>query len=104
MLSSEKPLSGTILVVDDVAANRNLLGETLEKENYEVLLAPDGEAALKVSEKARPDIILLDIMMPGIDGLETCRRLKAHPATCAIPVIFISAQNETKSMIEGFKA
>src|SRR5438067_13664303 len=102
--SSKEGTAATVLVVDDIAANRNVLGETLEKENYEVLLAPDGEAALKVSEKARPDIILLDIMMPGIDGLETCRRLKAHPATCAIPVIFISAQNETKSMVDGFKA
>src|SRR6476469_7643758 len=99
----EKRLS-TVLVVDDIAANRNVLGETLEKENYEVLLATDGETALKVCQKALPEIILLDVMMPGLDGFETCRRLKANPATSSIPVIFISAQNETKSMVNGFQA
>lgn len=103
-LSSRESTSATVLVVDDIAANRNVLGETLEKENYEVLLAPDGETALKVSQKARPDIILLDVMMPGLDGFETCRRLKANAATSSIPVIFISAQNETKAMVDGFQA
>jgi len=103
-LSSREPPAATVLVVDDIAANRNVLGETLEKENYEVLLAPDGETALKVCQKALPEIILLDVMMPGLDGFETCRRLKANPATSSIPVIFISAQNETKSMVNGFQA
>jgi DNA-binding response OmpR family regulator len=92
------------LVVDDIAANRNVLGETLEKENYEVLLAPDGETALRICAKAAPDLVLLDIMMPGLDGFETCRRLKAAPATASIPVMFISAQNEVRSMIDGFQA
>ena len=103
-LPSRESTTATVLVVDDIAANRNVLGETLEKENYEVLLAPDGETALKVSAKARPDIILLDVMMPGLDGYETCRRLKASAATSSIPVIFISAQNETKAMVDGFQA
>lgn len=94
----------TVLVVDDIPANRNVLGETLEKEGFEVLLAPDGETAIKVALKATPDVILLDVMMPGIDGFETCRRLKANPATHPIPVIFISAQNETRAMVGGFKA
>ena len=102
--TSEELSIATILVVDDIAANRNVLGETLENENYEVLLAPDGEAAVKVAKKAGPDLILLDVMMPGIDGFETGRRLKNDPATGAIPVIFISAQNETRSMIDGFQA
>src|SRR5436190_690530 len=100
--SRESPVA-TVLVVDDIAANRNVLGETLEKENFEVLLAPDGESALKVAQKAKPDLILLDVMMPGLDGFETCRRLKANAATSSIPVIFISAQNETKSMVTGFQ-
>ncbi|MHB8520024.1 MAG: sigma-54-dependent transcriptional regulator [Limisphaerales bacterium] len=105
MSPSSKELPGAVvLVVDDIAANRNVLGETLEKENYEVLLAPDGETALKIVQKAHPDIILLDVMMPGLDGFETCRRLKANAATSSIPVIFISAQNETKSMVDGFQA
>lgn len=102
--TSKASLAATILVVDDIAANRNVLGETLEKENYEVLLAPDGETALKVALKARPELILLDVMMPGLDGFETCRRLKADAATKSIPVIFISAQNETKAMVTGFQA
>src|SRR5438046_5667038 len=102
--SSREPPAATVLVVDNIAANRNVLGETLEKENYEVLLAPDGETALKICLKARPDIILLDVMMPGLDGFETCRLLKANAATSSIPVIFISAQNETKSMVNGFQA
>ena len=69
---------GTVLVVDDIPANRNLLRETLEPEGYEVLLAPDGEAALKIAQRARPDVILLDVMMPRLDGFETCRRLKLN--------------------------
>ena len=95
---------GTVLVVDDIPANRNLLRETLEPEGYEVLLAPDGEAALKVAQRARPDVILLDVMMPKLDGFETCRRLKQNEVTREIPVIFITAQEETQSMIEGFRA
>jgi DNA-binding NtrC family response regulator len=95
---------GTILVVDDILVNRNLLRETLEPRGYEVLLASDGETGLKVATRARPDVILLDVMMPGIDGFETCRRLKAAELTRPIPVIFITAMGETKSMLEGFHA
>jgi DNA-binding NtrC family response regulator len=94
----------TILVVDDIATNRNLLRETLEPQGYEVLLAGDGEAALKAAKRAQPDVILLDVVMPGLDGFETCRRLKQHPETSGIPVIFISALSETRSLVEGFQA
>lgn len=59
-VSAKESLTATVLVVDDIAANRNVLGETLEKENFEVLLAPDGESAIKVAQKAMPDVILLD--------------------------------------------
>jgi DNA-binding NtrC family response regulator len=97
-------MNGTVLVVDDIAANRNVLSETLEREAYEVLLAADGETAIKVAQKTRPDVILLDVMMPGMNGFETCRRLKANPDTRSIPVLFISAQNETRAMVEGFQA
>ncbi|HAV64780.1 MAG TPA: DNA-binding response regulator [Verrucomicrobiales bacterium] len=93
----------TVLVVDDIPANRNVLRQTLESDNYEVLLASDGATALHVAAKAAPDVILLDVMMPGIDGFETCRQLKAGQVTRNIPVIFISAQSETRSMIEGFQ-
>jgi len=76
----------------------------LVAEGYEILLAPNGETALKVTLTSQPDVILLDVMMPGIDGFETCRQLKSNSATDSIPVIFISAANETQSMVDGFRA
>lgn len=94
----------SVLIVDDIAENRNVLSETLERENYEILLAPNGESGIKVAQKAQPDLILLDVMMPGIDGFETCRRLKADQATAKIPVIFISARDELQATLEGFRA
>jgi DNA-binding NtrC family response regulator len=94
----------TILVVDDIVANRNLLRETLEPQGYEVLLAPSGEGGLKAARRAQPDLILLDVMMPGMDGFETCRRLKQDALVDAIPVIFITAKDETRDMVEGFRA
>ena len=97
-------MEATLLIVDDVLANRNLLRQTLEPHAYEVLLAPDGETALKAAERARPDLILLDVVMPGLDGYETCRRLQAAESTRAIPVIFITAKDETPSIVEGFRA
>ena len=94
----------TVLVVDDVPANRELLRQTLEPMGCEILLAADGETALKVAVRGKPDLILLDVMMPGIGGYETCRRLKASDPLRAIPVIFITAQHETPSVVEGFRA
>src|SRR5438552_13546430 len=70
----------TVLVVDDIPANQKLLRETLEPEGYEVLLATDGPTALEVAQGARPDVILLDVLMPGLNGFETCRRLKQSDA------------------------
>src|SRR5690349_7011344 len=102
--SNRSPDSASVLVVDDIVANRDLLRGTLEPQGYEVLLAPNGEVALKVAQRARPDVILLDVNMPGMDGYETCRRLKADPATRGIAVIFISANEGTQSVVEGFRA
>ena len=102
-LSSREPPAATVLVVDDIAANRNVLGETLEKENYEVLLAPDGETALKVCQKALPEIILLDVMMPGLDGFETCRRLKADEHTMHIPVVMVTALDGAAEKLRGLE-
>ncbi len=96
--------SMSILIVDDIPENLDVLCQTLEPEGYNVLAAPNGEAALKIATGTHPDLILLDIMMPGIDGFETCRRLKENPVTAEIPVIFITAHNETKKMVEGFQA
>src|SRR5436190_21808707 len=94
----------TVLVVDDISANQKLLRETLEPEGYEVLLASDGATAIEVAEGANPDIILMDVQMPGLDGFEACRRLKQVEATRAIPVIFITAREATESTVEGFRA
>jgi signal transduction histidine kinase len=93
----------TVLVVDDIAANRNLLGETLEPKGYEVLLASNGAMALKVAAKAKPRVILMDVNMPDMDGYEACRQLKADSTLAEIPVIFITANDDQESLIKGFQ-
>jgi DNA-binding response OmpR family regulator len=95
-----------ILVVDDAPANVSILLELLGREGFKTLVARDGESALEQVRYARPDLILLDVVMPGMDGFETCRRLKADPdpATRDIPVIFMTARAETRDRIEGFAA
>jgi len=93
-----------ILLVDDVPANLSVLTAALEPAGYEILAVPNGITALKVAAKALPGLILLDVMMPQIDGLETCRRLKQDEITRDIPVIFITARDETKSLVAGFRA
>lgn len=103
-MSEAVTVQASVLVVDDMLANRNLLREALEPQGYEVLLAPDGEAALRIAQEARPDVILLDVIMPRLDGFEVCRRLKRDEATRSIPVIFITAKDEAESMMEGFQA
>ena len=90
----------TLLVVDDRASNIELLTETLGND-YAVRIATDGVAALKSVNKARPDLILLDIMMPGMDGFEVCRRLKDDPALWSIPIIFITALSEDADEARG---
>jgi len=92
-----------ILIVDDTPPNIDVLRKTLEPEQYEIAIALNGEAALKVAPKFLPDLILLDIRMPGIDGYETCRKLKENESTGEAPVIFISANSDTKDILEGFR-
>lgn len=99
-MSIDAPL---VLLVDDAPANLNLLSDALEGAGYRIQAAPSGEVALHVVQRSRPDLILLDIIMPGIDGIETCRRLKAEKATQNIPVVFITAKEETRSLVEGFR-
>jgi DNA-binding NtrC family response regulator len=104
-MSDEVPSSpeAKILIVDDVPANLNILSDALEPFNFTILAAPSGELALRIAERTRPDLILLDVMMPEMDGYETCRRLKERPETQNIPVIFITARDEPQSILQGFQ-
>jgi DNA-binding response OmpR family regulator len=85
-----------ILVVDDEMQLRDLLGEFLEREGYEVFLASAGEEAIELAEREIPHAILLDVKMPGIDGIEVCKRLKAEPKTQFVPVIMITGYADNK--------
>ena len=97
-------MTARILVVDDVEANVRLLEAKLTLEYYEVLTAGDGSSALQVAQDERPDIILLDVMMPGMDGFETCRRLKADPVTRHIPVVLVTALDGREDKLKGLDA
>jgi two-component system sensor histidine kinase ChiS len=90
-----------ILLVDDNPTNLQLLFDTLDGRGYKLLIAKNGNVALSIARKALPNLILLDIMMPEIDGYEVCRQLKADPATAEIPVIFLSALTDTKDKVQG---
>ncbi|MFM9265730.1 hybrid sensor histidine kinase/response regulator [Tychonema sp. BBK16] len=92
-----------ILIVDDNQTNLDVLFELLKNYGFKVLVAQDGESAIEQIEYIHPDLILLDIMMPGIDGFETCRRLKADQATQDIPIIFMSALSDTLDKVKGFQ-
>jgi two-component system NtrC family sensor kinase len=94
----------TILIVDDVPANIGVLVEFLEEKQFRVLVARDGEEALERCHLVQPDLVLLDVMMPGIDGLETCRRLKQHSETVQIPVIFMTAMTDSDNVVAAFEA
>ena len=96
--------AGRILLVDDEATNLDILRQTLAGLSYRLFAARSGEDALKVARRARPLIVLLDVVMPGIDGYETCRRLKADPETRDAAVIFVSALNDPKDRVQGFEA
>ncbi len=92
-----------ILVVDDGPTNLHVLEKILKSKKYETLLASNGIEALELAQDELPDLILLDIMMPGMNGFEACQRLKQDPVTKDIPVIFISAIHEISEKVRGFK-
>jgi len=94
---------GLILIVDDTPANLDVLSETLSAVGYDVAIATTGERSLKQVQRRSPDLILLDITMPDMDGFEVCKKLKANPATRNIPVIFITALTDTENKIKGFE-
>ena len=91
-----------ILVVDDTVENLNVLKNILEKVNYEVYLSKDGNTAIKIAKELKPDLILLDILMPVIDGYETCKLLKEERSTRDIPIIFLSALTSADDKIKAF--
>ena len=92
------------MVVDDVVQNLQVVGTMLRNEGYDVMPAGSGTQALERVRMRLPDLILLDLMMPEMDGLEVCRRLKVDPATRQIPIIFLTASNEMEHLVKGFEA
>lgn len=95
------PQENAILVVDDTHTNLKILFDLLTEQGYRVAIAKNGEAALEKLESYVPQLILLDVMMPGIDGFETCKRLKANPTTEDIPVIFMTALSDSGNKVKG---
>src|SRR6185312_2887974 len=97
-------MSARVLVVDDNQANLKLLQVRLSAEYFEVLLASNGQQALDICARSQCDIVLLDVMMPGIDGFEVARRLKSNPATHHIPIIMVTALDQTSDRVKGLEA
>ena len=95
-------LASHILIVDDTPANVDILKVILSREGYNVSMAPNGEVALNVIPRSMPDLILMDVMMPGLNGFEVCEKLKVDEATKEIPVIFVTAKSETEDIVKAF--
>jgi signal transduction histidine kinase len=94
----------TILIVDDIPGNVDVLRKTLEVEGYSISMAPSGEVALKIAPKIKPDLILMDVMMPGMDGFETCRKLNEDTVFENTPIIFVTGKAETEDVVNAFKS
>ena len=102
-MNTNNTSAGVILVVDDDSDNLGVLFDCLDSVGFKVLLVQNSKNALIQAEQKQPDLILLDILMPGMDGFETCRRLKENDKTKAIPVIFMTALSDTTNKVKGFK-
>jgi DNA-binding response OmpR family regulator/DNA-binding CsgD family transcriptional regulator len=100
----DRSRTDVVLIVDDVPDNLSLLHDALDDEGYTVLVATHGEAALQRASQSVPDIILLDAIMPGMDGFEVARRLKAQPETSHIPIVFMTGLTETEHVVAAFEA
>ena len=100
----DRPTADIVLIVDDVPDNLSLLHDALDEAGYAVLVATSGEAALLRASQALPDIVLLDAVMPGMDGFEVARRLKAGPDTAHIPIVFMTGLTETEHVVAAFQA
>ena len=101
---SPQPVTGTILVADDQVSNRELLEELLTAEGFKVATVSDGTAALEQLSIVPIDLVLLDVMMPHLNGFQTCEKIKANPETYLIPVILVTALSDKQDRIEGIKA
>ena len=99
---TENANSHSILIVDDNYNNLEVLSETLTRAGFQIAVAIDGETALEQIQYYKPELILLDVMMPGIDGYQTCKQLKSNPDTFDIPVIFMTALSDTEHKVKGF--
>src|SRR5690348_16183094 len=97
-------MSGRVLVVDDIEANVKLLEAKLSSEYFDVLCAYHGRAALEIADKELPDVILLDVMMPRMDGFEVCRQLKANRRTVDVPVVMVTALSDVANRLRGLEA
>lgn len=93
-----------ILIVDDDIDSLKLIGLMLQRQGYEILAANGGAQALTKASAERPNLIILDVMMPDMDGIELCRRIRAHPHTGPVPVIFLSARNDAETVERGLAA
>ena len=100
---AEDEKGARVLIVDDTVQNIQVLGTVLREQNYQINVAQNGLQALESVEKVPPDLILLDVMMPELDGFETCKRLKANDETKEIPIIFLTAKVETEDVVHGFE-
>ena len=100
----DRSQTDVVLIVDDVPDNLAVLHDALDESGYTVLVATSGEAALQRAAQALPDVVLLDAMMPGMDGFEVARRLKASPATAHIPIIFMTGLTETEHLVAALEA
>lgn len=103
-MSGEMESQGALLLVDDTPTNLEILVGYFSESGFDVSVATNGEDALSQVQESTPDLILLDVMMPGLDGFETCRRLKADERTRDVPVIFMTALTETTDKLKGFEA
>src|SRR5450432_3697464 len=101
---SHQSVTGTILVADDQAANRELLDELLTAQGFRVVTVPDGAAAVEELSKTQVDLVLLDVMMPHLNGFEVCEKIKSNPETYLIPVVLITALSDKQDRIKGIKA
>ena len=100
--ASYKQRGSTILAIDDVPSNLDVLVAHLHEEEVDLIVALSGEEGLELAQTTNPDLILLDVMMPGMNGFETCEKLKANPSTADIPILFLTAKDDEQDIEKLF--